>query len=147
MIESRPLLSIVDFNKLFTAIAKLKKYEVVINLYKQMEMLRICSPDLYTFSILINSFCGCFRFSLAFMILGKMMKLGYERDLVTLTTLVSGLCRGNRVHDAVSVFEQMVTVVNYNIVIDCLCKNRLVNEALDLFNRMETYGIVPQFSF
>ncbi|CAA7029777.1 unnamed protein product [Microthlaspi erraticum] len=107
MAQSRPFPSIVDFNKLLTAIAKMKKYGVVISLGEQMQKLGI-SHNLYTFNILINCFCRSSRLSLALALLGKMMKLGYEPSIVTLSTLLNGYCHGNRISDAVSLLDQMV---------------------------------------
>ncbi|CAA7034180.1 unnamed protein product [Microthlaspi erraticum] len=75
MVKSRPLPSIIDFNKLLSAIAKMKKYDVVISLGEQMQNLRIAN-DLYTYNILINCFCRSSQLPLALAILGKMMKLG-----------------------------------------------------------------------
>ncbi|VVA93637.1 unnamed protein product [Arabis nemorensis] len=107
MVKSRPLPSIIEFSKLMSAIAKMKKYDVVISMGEQMQMLGI-SHSLYTYSILINCFCRQSQLSLALAVLGKMMKLGYEPSLVTFNSLLNGFCQGNRISDAVCLVDQMV---------------------------------------
>jgi len=76
MVKSRPLPSIVEFNKLLSAVAKMKKFDLVISLGEQMQNLGI-SHNLYTYNIFINCFCRRSQISLALALLGKMMKLGY----------------------------------------------------------------------
>ncbi|KAL1189970.1 Pentatricopeptide repeat-containing protein [Cardamine amara subsp. amara] len=69
MVKSRPLPSIIEFSKLLSAVAKMKKFDVVISLGEQMQKLGI-SHDLYTYNILINCFCRRSQLSLALAILG-----------------------------------------------------------------------------
>ena len=38
MIESRPRPTVIDFNRLFTALARTKQYDLVLDLCKQMEL-------------------------------------------------------------------------------------------------------------
>ncbi|MFQ6652723.1 hypothetical protein Gotur_027843 [Gossypium turneri] len=106
-----------------------------------------------------------------FSVLGKMMKLGVGPDVVTLFTLINGLCNQSKICEAVSLFDKMIghgyrpnlivysTILNglckmeergfepdiiaYNTVIDCLCKNGLLNEALNLFSEVKVKGIRP----
>ncbi|KAL1187659.1 Pentatricopeptide repeat-containing protein [Cardamine amara subsp. amara] len=47
MVQSRPFPSIIEFNKLLSAIAKMKKFDLVISLAEQMQKFGI-SHDLYT---------------------------------------------------------------------------------------------------
>ncbi|CAL9237731.1 unnamed protein product [Arabidopsis halleri] len=107
MVKSRPFPSIIEFNKLLSAIAKMNKFDVVISLGEQMEMLGI-THSLYTYNILINCFCRRSQLSLALATLGKMMKLGYEPSIVTLSSLLNGYCHSKRISDAVALVDQMV---------------------------------------
>ena len=38
MIESRPLPTVIDFNRLFSAVARTKQYDLVLALCKQLEL-------------------------------------------------------------------------------------------------------------
>jgi len=96
MVKSRPLPSIVEFNKLLSAIAKMNKFDLVISLGERMHNLGI-SYDLYSYNILINCFCRRSQLPLALAVLGKMMKLGYEPDIVTLSSLLNGYCHSKRI--------------------------------------------------
>ncbi|XP_056845576.1 putative pentatricopeptide repeat-containing protein At3g16710, mitochondrial isoform X2 [Raphanus sativus] len=151
---SRPLPSLGDFTRLLTAIAAMEddeedRNDVVISLFDQMRNLGV-SPLLYTCNIVINSLSkSSLPHHTPFAFLGKMTKLGFEPDVFTFTSLLTGLCYRNRLDDAVALFVKMVeigccckpNVVTYTTLIHCLCKNRHVDHALDLFNQMETNGV------
>ena len=87
MIQSRPLPMVIDFNRLFGSVAKTKQHDLVLALCKQMEMQGI-AYDLYTLNIMINCFCRRQKLGFAFSVMGKMLKLGYEPDAVTFSTLI-----------------------------------------------------------
>ncbi|KAH0904429.1 hypothetical protein HID58_043932 [Brassica napus] len=151
MSHSRPLPSLGDFTRLLTAIAAMEdeeeRYDVVVSLFDQMRRIGV-SPLLYTCNIVINSLCQSSRtYYTAFAFLGKMLKLGFEPDVFTFTSLLGGLCNRNRVDDAVALFVKMVeigcrpNVVTYTSLIHCLCKNRHVDHAVELFNQMERDGV------
>ncbi|XP_040956009.1 putative pentatricopeptide repeat-containing protein At1g12700, mitochondrial [Gossypium hirsutum] len=133
---------------------RMKRYAVAVSMCKQMEFFGV-SPDVKLIG----------RFS----VLGKMMKLGVRPDVVTLFTLINGLCNQSKICEAVSLFDKMIghgyrpnlivytTILNglckmeergfepdiiaYNTVIDSLCKNGLLNEALNLFSEVKVKGI------
>ncbi|KAF8401848.1 hypothetical protein HHK36_012795 [Tetracentron sinense] len=57
-VEIRPLPSIVAFNNLLGAIAKMKHHHIVLSLYNKVMNAMGISPDAATLNILINCFCG-----------------------------------------------------------------------------------------
>ncbi|KAF2565539.1 hypothetical protein F2Q68_00025770 [Brassica cretica] len=65
----------------------MQEYDVDISLGEKMEMLRV-KHNLYTDSILINCFCPSSQLPLALGMLGKMMKLGYDPNVITLSSLL-----------------------------------------------------------
>ncbi|MFQ6659886.1 hypothetical protein Gotur_028609, partial [Gossypium turneri] len=81
MIEKYPKPSIVEFTKLFAAIVRMKQYAIAIPMCSQMELLGV-SHNVYSMSILINCFCQLGRIDFGFSVLGKMLKLGVEPDVV-----------------------------------------------------------------
>ncbi|MFQ6654596.1 hypothetical protein Gotur_025513, partial [Gossypium turneri] len=81
MIKKYPVPSIVEFTKLFAAIVRMKHYAIVVPMCSQMELLGV-SHDFYSMNILINCFCQLGRIDFGFSVLGKMLKLGVEPDVV-----------------------------------------------------------------
>jgi pentatricopeptide repeat protein len=76
MLHMHPLPSIVDFNRLLTAIARMKHHSTMISLIKEMELLGI-APNVYILGVLINCFCHLNRVDFGFSILAKILKLGF----------------------------------------------------------------------
>ncbi|KAF2618177.1 hypothetical protein F2Q68_00042441 [Brassica cretica] len=119
MIESRPRPTVIDFNRLFTALARTKQSDLVLDLCKQMELQGI-AHNIYTLSIVINCFCRRRKLGFAFSVMGKMLKLGYEPGTVTFSTLINGLCLQGRVSEAVDFVDRMVGMkVIPNLIILC----------------------------
>ncbi|XP_019057199.1 PREDICTED: pentatricopeptide repeat-containing protein At1g12300, mitochondrial-like [Tarenaya hassleriana] len=148
MVRSRPLPSIVDFSKLLSAIAKMKRYGIVISLCKKMELHGISHSN-YSLSILINCFCRSRQVGLGFSVLGKIMKLGYEPDVITFNTLINGLCIEGKLSAALSLVERMVKdgytpdVVTCTTVVNGLCLQGRIHEAVTLVDQMPKKGHIP----
>nr|VDD55960.1 unnamed protein product [Brassica oleracea] len=122
-------------SRLFSAVTKTKQYELVLSLCKQMELQGI-AHSIYTLSIVINCFCRRRKLGFAFSVLAKMLKLGYEPDTFTFSTLVNG-----KVPEAVALIDRMVehgcqpNACTYGPVLNSIFS------ALSLFNEMEAKGI------
>ncbi|CAN6895952.1 unnamed protein product [Brassica oleracea] len=122
-------------SRLFSAVAKTKQYELVLSFCKQMELQGI-AHSIYTLSIVINCFCRRRKLGFAFSVLAKMLKLGYEPDTFTFSTLVNG-----KVPEAVALIDRMVehgcqpNACTYGPVLNSIFS------ALSLFNEMEAKGI------
>ncbi|CAN6902022.1 unnamed protein product [Brassica oleracea] len=122
-------------SRLFSAVAKTKQYELVLSLCKQMELQGI-AHSIYTLSIVINCFCRRRKLGFAFSVLAKMLKLGYEPDTFTFSTLVNG-----KVPEAVALIDRIVehgcqpNACTYGPVLNSIFS------ALSLFNEMEAKGI------
>ncbi|XP_019057200.1 PREDICTED: pentatricopeptide repeat-containing protein At1g12300, mitochondrial-like [Tarenaya hassleriana] len=148
MVRSRPLPSIVDFSKLLSAVAKMKRYGIVISLCKRMELHGI-SHNNYTLSILINCFCRSRQVDLGFSVLGKIIKLGYEPNVITFTTLINGLCIEGKLSAALSLVERMVKdgytpdVVTCTTIVNGLCLQGRIHEAVVLVDQMPKKGHIP----
>jgi pentatricopeptide repeat protein len=106
MLHLRPLPSIVDFNQLLGAIARMNHYSVVITLIREMESLGI-APDVPTMNVLINCFCHLNRVDFGFSVLARILKLGYQPNQLTLNTLINGLCLQGNIAAAVSLVDEM----------------------------------------
>ena len=148
MVQSRRRPSIVDFGRLFGAVAKTRQDDLVLSLCKQMELHGI-AHNIYSLSIVVNCFCRRRKLGFAFSVMGKMLKLGYEPDTVTFSTLVNGLCLEGGVSEAVALVDRMVeTKVRPNLItlstlINGLCLNSKVSEAVALIDRVVEHGCQP----
>ena len=89
MLRSNPLPSTRDFTRLLSDLVKMKQYQTVISLSRRMELFGI-SHNIYSISVLINSFCRLNRVVFGYSLVGKIIKLGFEPDIITLTTLLTG---------------------------------------------------------
>ncbi|CAN6902071.1 unnamed protein product [Brassica oleracea] len=142
VIQSRPLPTGIDFNRLFSGIARTK----------QMELNGI-SHDLYMLGIVINCFCRCRKLGFAFSAMGKIFKLGYEPNTVTFNTLLNGLCLEGRVFEAVELVDCMVLtqhvpdLITLNTLVNGLCLQDGLSEAMSLIDRMVANGCQPNQLF
>jgi pentatricopeptide repeat protein len=147
MLHLQPQPSIVQFSKLLSAVVRMRYYETVLFLSKQMELAGI-SHNVYTFNILINCFCHLHADS-GFSVLAKIIKLGFEPSVVTFSTLVNGLCIEGRIARAVEFFNDMVArgyepnLHTYNTIINGLCKIGDTSVAAGLLKKMDEAGCEP----
>ena len=91
MLHVHHLPSIVDFNQLLGAIARMKHHSTMISLIKKMELSRT-TPNVYVQGVLINCFCHLNRVDFGFSIFTRIFKFGFQPNCIILTTLVKGLC-------------------------------------------------------
>ncbi|KAJ8425458.1 hypothetical protein Cgig2_018856 [Carnegiea gigantea] len=165
----RPIPSVIVFTQILSFIVKLRHYHAAISLSRQLQDKGILS--LYTLTININCYCRLNQVDLGFSVLGKIIKLGYQPDIVifntlidglcktinmlmrlsvvTYGTLINGLCKLGRYVDALKVLRKIgltgcePDVAMYNSIIDSLCKDGLLSQALELRDTMIIKGIVP----
>uniref|UniRef100_A0A1J3DW92 Pentatricopeptide repeat-containing protein n=1 Tax=Noccaea caerulescens TaxID=107243 RepID=A0A1J3DW92_NOCCA len=139
MVRSHRLPSAIDFNKLMGVVVKMDRPDVVISLYKKMEMRRI-PCNIYSFTILLKCFCSCRKFSFALSTFGKITKLGFQPDVVTFNTLLHGFCLEERISEALVLFDHMVetgcqpNVVTVNTLMNGLCREGRILEAVALLD-------------
>ncbi|GLT70324.1 hypothetical protein SLA2020_424120 [Shorea laevis] len=101
----------------------------------------------FSFNILINCFY-CLRLAdFDFSSLGKMLKLGVEPNVITLSTLINRLCVEGKVAELVKSFDEMVRsgyhpdLITYGTIVNGLCKIRKTSEAVGLVRRMREYAL------
>lgn len=143
MAQMRPLPSTSYFTQLLAAIVRLKHYTTVISLLKEMEALLIVELNVHILSVLINCYCHLNRVNFGFSIMGRILKLGYEPDCTTLTTLIRGLIGENRTGEAVKLFNGMVAkglqpnMITCGTIINGLCKTGNTSIAIGVLEKME----------
>jgi pentatricopeptide repeat protein len=124
VLHMHPLPSIVVFNRLLSAIARMKYHSTVISLIKEMELLGI-APDACTLGVLINCFCHLNRVDVGFSILARILKLGFQPHYIILNTLVGGLCLHGKIAEASKFVNEMEkngykpNTVTYGVLINC----------------------------
>ena len=75
-------------------------------MHRKMNFVGI-GPKLYTLNILINCCCHLNNLNCGFGVFGEILKRGFQPDLVTVGTLVKGMCMVGEVMNAVKVFDKM----------------------------------------
>ncbi|XP_059460282.1 pentatricopeptide repeat-containing protein At1g12775, mitochondrial-like [Corylus avellana] len=142
MLRMHPLPSLVNFNQLLGAIARMKHHSTVITLIKEMEQSGI-APDACTLRVLTNCFCHLNRVDFGFSILARILKFGFQPDCIILTTLVNGLCLQGKIVEAVKLVNKMEKIgykpntITYGTIMNCLCKIGKTSEAIGLFRKMK----------
>nr|GEW82904.1 hypothetical protein [Tanacetum cinerariifolium] len=89
----------------------MKDYDSAIYLIKKFDFLGVkpgMVSSIYVFNIAINCFCHLKRLEYGFAVLGKVTKLRYELDCDTYNKFIKALCGGDRIGEAVKLFEKIV---------------------------------------
>ncbi|KFK42358.1 hypothetical protein AALP_AA2G245700 [Arabis alpina] len=113
------------------------------------EMLKCnCSPNGYTFGILMDGLFKKGRMSDAQKMFDDMTSRGISPNRVTYTILISGLCQRGSVEDARKLFDEMKAnghspdSVAHNALLDGFCKLGRMVEAFELLRLFEKDGFV-----
>ncbi|KAL6188314.1 hypothetical protein ACLB2K_039707 [Fragaria x ananassa] len=149
MLHRRPLPSVIPFNQILTQLVKLKQFEAVLSLKRQLGLSGIAS-DAYTLAIIINCYCHLNQMEYALSVLVHFFKLGLQPDVATFTTLIHGFVLQNRVSDAARLFRKMVEgghcqadVVTFNTLIKGFCAIGNNTTAIQLLRKMDERGCQP----
>ncbi|XP_037496448.1 pentatricopeptide repeat-containing protein At1g62914, mitochondrial [Jatropha curcas] len=105
------------------------------------------TPNLITFSILVDGLCKCGRVSKAHGIVKLMIQRGIKPDVVTYSSLIYGLCNSGRWEEASVQLNEMLeanitpNLITFSILVDGLCKEGRV--AVPQLNGIIKLGIKP----
>ncbi|KAJ8480486.1 hypothetical protein OPV22_024213 [Ensete ventricosum] len=113
-----------------------------------------CSPDIWTYNIIINGLCKMGNVSDATVVLNDVIAKGYLPDVFTFNTLIDGYCKRLQLDKALEIVDRMWThemvkrgchpnIITYNILTENLCKANRVKEASDLLVKMTNEGLAP----
>ncbi|KMZ70829.1 hypothetical protein ZOSMA_192G00070 [Zostera marina] len=139
---SSPPPPIHAFNHLFTKIKKSGNYYSIFPLYRRLVRKAVVSPDVFTYSIIIDCFRRIGRAEMGLAIFGDMFKRDCSPDTVTLSGLVNGLLDAKRVGEAAKMFERMPDwgctpdVVTYCGMIGFFCDVGMMELGLGIFGSM-----------
>ncbi|KAJ9556681.1 hypothetical protein OSB04_011295 [Centaurea solstitialis] len=148
MTQRQPLPSVVKFNQLLTAVAKMKHYSCSIHLFKQMTAIGVPVP--FTTTIVIKCFCQMSCTREGFAIVGYGFKHGVLPNVITFNTLLNGLVLEDRVFEAERLFKKLIKerlcepdVSTYTTMIKGLCKFGINDTAIALLILMDERGCKP----
>ncbi|KAL0456557.1 UNVERIFIED_CONTAM: putative pentatricopeptide repeat-containing protein, mitochondrial [Sesamum latifolium] len=149
MLRLRPQPSVVNFNKLLSVVVKMKRYSIALNVFDKMRQLGI-PVNQWTMNMVINCYCLLNRVDFGFAILGSFVKLGYEPNVTTFTTLIKGLFLDDKVVEAEKLFKKLLTLklckpneVTILTVINGLCRAGHTLTAYDLLGLFEETSFKP----
>ncbi|TXG47706.1 hypothetical protein EZV62_027000 [Acer yangbiense] len=150
-IQRQPAPHMSSLTILFTALAKNNHHHTVISLFKRLNSTRL-SPNLIIFNVLLNCICYMGRACDGFVVLGRILRLGFSPTAVTFNSLIKGLCREGRIMKATQLYKNMIafgcrpTVVTCGTLIDGLCRTGNTSAALKLLEQMVKgngeYGVI-----
>ncbi|XP_021773278.1 pentatricopeptide repeat-containing protein At1g62680, mitochondrial-like [Chenopodium quinoa] len=150
LINDRPLPPIATFTSILKSILKVRHYSAAIPLFKKLCLLHDqILPDLCALNMNIECYCRLNQVDLGFSLLGKIIKLGYEPDIVTFTNLIHGLCAIKNSVDAVKLFHRVIDLglqldlYTYGALIKCLFKTGRNADALKLLRMRRLMGCKP----
>nr|KAJ0215052.1 hypothetical protein LSAT_V11C300146570 [Lactuca sativa] len=146
MTQRQPLPSVVKFNQSLQAVAKMKHYSCSIELFKQMNVVRV-PVDAYTINIVIKCCCQMHHTSEGFAVLGYGFKRDISPDVCTFSALLNGLILEDSVLKAERLFKKLIKeelcepdTIMYTTMIKGLCKFGNNDTAIALLKLMDRSG-------
>ncbi|XP_074318863.1 uncharacterized protein LOC141655696 [Silene latifolia] len=149
LVHSQPTPHISAFTSILNPLFKNKQYSTYIALCNKLDFLPV-RPHFYMINMIIKCYCQLGRADLGLSLMGKLMKLGFQPNIITFTNLIHGLCVNNgNVGAAVALFRKAVdqgwqmSVLTYGTLINRLCKVGQTDEALKMLRMMRLNGVEP----
>lgn len=139
-------LPVIGYNILMKAHVKNSVPKKCIDLYSKM-LANGIEPSAFTCGILLDAHVGNHDVDKAMALLRDMQsfKACGRPNSVHYTTILKGLIKAQRIHDAVDFFKEIPQpdVVTYSTLIKAHCDAGMVNEAVELLKNMENAGVMP----
>ncbi|GJN02508.1 hypothetical protein PR202_ga19867 [Eleusine coracana subsp. coracana] len=138
---ARCLCGVGKFDKAFQII-KAMKVEKAFLLFQEMKKVGV-NPDVYTYTILIDSFCKAGLIEQAQSWFDEMSSVGCSPNVVTYTALLHAYLKAKQLHEANVIFHRMVDVgchpntITYSALIDGLCKAGEIQKACEIYARLK----------
>ncbi|XP_061351613.1 putative pentatricopeptide repeat-containing protein At1g53330 [Gastrolobium bilobum] len=97
-----------SFNSLLNALLNCREFHLMTQLLSTVH--HFGTPDACTYNILINAWFSIGDVERAYKVFDEMRKRGVRPNAVTFGTMINGLCKNSRLHEAFKVKEDMVKV-------------------------------------
>ncbi|CAL1352296.1 unnamed protein product [Linum trigynum] len=140
--------SVLSYNSIMNILVDYGHHDQVHKVYLRMRDKGI-SPDVYTFTIRIKSFCKTGRPHAALRLLNNMSSQGCEVNDVAYCTVVGGFYDGHYLLDAYELFNQMLelgifpAIATFNKLMHVLCKKGQVMKSEKLLSKVLKKGFCP----
>ncbi|KAJ0860139.1 putative tetratricopeptide-like helical domain superfamily [Helianthus annuus] len=149
MTQRRPLPSVVKFNQLLNAVAKMNHFSCSLDLFKQMCLIGVPVNE-YSISIAIKCCCQMYRTNDGFALLASCFRRAVVPNVYIFSTLLDGLVIEDRILEAENFFKKLIKqklcepdVVMYSTMIKGLCKFGNNDIAIGLLRLMDERGCNP----
>ncbi|KAK1385608.1 Tetratricopeptide-like helical domain-containing protein [Heracleum sosnowskyi] len=149
MMEKCILPDVWTYNRIIQVLCNLNRWEEVSMLLNwMMEDLKI-SPDVHTFTILVDAYSKSGKLDDAKHIIQIMNERGENPDIVTYTSLMQGYCSQGQMDEAMAMLNTirskkiMPTSYTYNILVNAYCREQKLDIAMDLYRNMASDGLSP----
>ncbi|XP_031258280.1 pentatricopeptide repeat-containing protein At1g62680, mitochondrial-like [Pistacia vera] len=148
---------VVVYTTIIDRLCKVGLVERARQLFLEHMIQRVVVPDIYTYNILMNSYCLADRIGDAKSkvkdarnLVGEMRLNDVFPDSWTYNVFINRLCKNGYVLEAVEMFNALVnnkfavSIEVLNSLIDGLCKTKRLGTAWDLFQKFSLHGnLVP----
>ncbi|KAJ0085351.1 hypothetical protein Patl1_09479 [Pistacia atlantica] len=119
--------------------------------FGEMKMAGI-SPNVYTYSIVIDALCRCGQITRAHDVFAEMLDVGCEPNSITFNNLMRVHVKAGRTEKVLQVYNQMkrlgcaADTITYNFLIESHCKDDNIDDAIKVLNTMIKKGCSPNAS-
>ncbi|OMO79169.1 hypothetical protein COLO4_24521 [Corchorus olitorius] len=140
--------TVLSYNAIMNILVEYGYFNQAHKVYMRMRDKGI-TPDVYTFTIRIKSFCRTRRPQAALRLLRSIPLQGCEINAVAYCTVVGGFFEENHHVEAYELFDEMLrlgltpNITAFNKLIHILCKNGGVQESEKLLNKVLKRGVSP----
>lgn len=146
--------TVKSFNALLKAALDAKKFDKVVEVFKDLPSMVSIEPDMISYNIVIHALCEMGSLDEALSAFGGLEDDGMEPDLVTFNTLLNALYKNDRFSEGEKIWDMMESknvvrnVRTYNSRLRGMFCNKRILEAEKLVCEMESKGIKPDvFSY
>ncbi|CAI9785491.1 unnamed protein product [Fraxinus pennsylvanica] len=135
-------LDIVTYGALISRLCAANKLEIAVEV--EDHMVNSLSPDNMIFATLARAYFKAGNLKAALDEYKESLSQGFEPDVVTLTTLIDGLCKDGHLNEVKGHFSKSkANEVVYSALIDGMCKEGEFSQVQMLCKDMAEAGIVP----
>ncbi|XP_056697404.1 putative pentatricopeptide repeat-containing protein At1g12700, mitochondrial [Spinacia oleracea] len=141
--------TLVTYGSMFRGLCRLGDNYGALNLLRNMESHRHCTPNVVIYSTIIDSLCKDQLLPLALHLFKEMKSKRISPNVVTYSTLIRGMCTLGQWKEARDMYNEMLgnniqpTIKTCNMLIDRYCKEGRVGEARAIYESITKRGLLP----
>ncbi|KAK8962964.1 Pentatricopeptide repeat-containing protein [Platanthera guangdongensis] len=133
------------WNTLIAAFSKNQMHREALRLYDRCHLLPFVKPDAFTYPSALKSCSGLTDARKGCAIHARLLKSGFNRDVVVSSSLVGMYAKCGYFNSAIKLFAEMPErdVACWNTVISCYYQDGQASKALEMFDAMTSCGFKP----